>query len=41
VWRLAELRSKLFDQPGLANAGLADNHHKLPFPGAGAFPAAG
>src|SRR5271166_5559540 len=41
VWRLAELRSKLFDQPGLADAGLADNQHELPFARASAFPAAG
>ena len=41
VWHIAELRSKLFDQPGLADAGLADNQHELPFARAGAFPAAG
>src|SRR6516164_9739659 len=40
VWRLADLCSKLLDQPGLADAGLADNHHELPFPRSGAFPAA-
>src|SRR5271166_1091564 len=40
VWRLAELRPKLFDQPGLADAGLADNQHELSFAPAGAFPAA-
>src|SRR5215472_12400929 len=28
------------DQSGLADAGLADNHYELPFPRAGAFPAA-
>ena len=41
MWRPAELRSKLFDQPGLADAGLADNQHELPFARAGTFPAAG
>src|SRR6516164_4585054 len=41
VWRVAELPSKLLDQPRLADAGLADNHHELPFPRSGAFPAAG
>ena len=38
---LAELRAKLFDQPGLADAGLADDQDELPFARAGAFPAAG
>ena len=41
VWRLAELASKLFDKPGLADAGLPDNQDKLPFTRAGAFPTAG
>ena len=28
--RLGQLAAKLFDQPGLADAGLADNQDKLP-----------
>jgi hypothetical protein len=26
----AELRSELFDEPGLADAGLTDNHRQVP-----------
>ena len=41
VRRLAELCAKFFNQPGLADAGLADDEHELPFARAGPFPAAG
>src|SRR6516225_9986464 len=41
VRRMAEPRSKLFDQPGLANAWLPDDQQELPFARAGPFPAAG
>jgi hypothetical protein len=38
---IAEARSKLLDQPGLADAWLANDEQKLPFAGAGPFPPAG
>src|SRR5215475_5398625 len=41
VRHVAELRSKLFDQPGLADARLADDEQELPFARVGPFPAAG
>src|SRR5262245_63149950 len=40
VPHIAEPRSKLFDQPGLADARLADDEQELPFARAGPFPAA-
>src|SRR4029450_13330326 len=38
---IAEPRSKLFDQPGLADARLADDEQELPFARVGPLPAAG